>query len=237
MKSAGLEKKDVMLALRTLMLIFEGEVAWPATCEFWDQSTPMGKATLRVRQQGYEIARLLWPTSLLGAIPTFDVVMESLPNPVEKGVKECVRQSKLPNSAVSKQLATLGSMSMRPNLIWTLVHYVTFNLPDVMSPAQVEAARFLATWLAENFWCDDCRSFFQVGVIQEYLGLPPQTNDGLQHARWWWMAHNMASEHVATSRGGHPWVFQLGEDGYAQYQNPYYMAWEDAVEMWRVGGM
>jgi len=232
--SPGLTRDEALLALRTLMLVFEGEIVWTATCDFWDTSKPLGKGALRVRQQGYEIARLLWPTRLVGPIPSFNAVMQTIPNVMANGYKECVRQSKIPNSAISKQLAQIGAMSMRPNLLWSFIHLATFNLPNPVSKEQSEANRFLATWLAENFWCDDCRSFFQIGVIQEYLSLPPLSSNPNDLAVWWWKAHNMAAEHFATSRGSHPWNFQLGETGYEQYQNPFFMTWEDAMAMWKV---
>lgn len=49
--------------------------------------------------------------------------------------------------------------------------------------------------------------------------------------RW---GHNVASEHVANIRGGHPWIHQFGEASVAKYQNPYFMMWHDAVEQWKV---
>ena len=45
---------------------------------------------------------------------------------------------------------------------------------------------------AQNFWCNDCRSFFEVGVIEQF-GLPPRDGSGMQIARWWHHAHNVAS--------------------------------------------
>jgi len=59
-------------------------------------------------------------------------------------------------------------------------------------------------------------------------------------ARWWWWAHNVASEHTASTRAGHPWIHQFGysaenPDIISQYQNPFFMRWEDAVEQWTIG--
>ena len=35
-------------------------------------------------------------------------------------------------------------------------------------------------------------------------------------------------EHVATTRAGHPWIHQI--DALKEYQNPFYMSWDDAYE-------
>ena len=64
--------------------------------------------------------------------------------------------------------------------------------------------------------------------------LPPDRPDPTAHARWWWWAHNVASEHVATTRGGHPWIHQSGAPDVERYQNPYFMTFEDAVTQWAV---
>lgn len=42
------------------------------------------------------------------------------------------------------------------------------------------------------------------------------------------------AEHVANVRGGHPWIHQIGAPDAVQYQNPWFMRWEDAVVQWRV---
>jgi hypothetical protein len=44
----------------------------------------------------------------------------------------------------------------------------------------------------------------------------------------------VATEHVASIRGGHPWIFGLKEEPYVEYQNPYFLPWEDAVAQWTV---
>jgi len=82
-------------------------------------------------------------------------------------------------------------------------------------------------------WNTLCRGFFYEGIISTY-GLPPDRPDPTAHARWWWWAHNVASEHVASIRGGHPWIHQAGAADVAQYQNPYFMTWQDAVRQWAV---
>jgi hypothetical protein len=45
--------------------------------------------------------------------------------------------------------------------------------------------------------------------VLDAIGLPPDTTERHAHADWWWRAHNMASEHSAATRGGHPWCAVL----------------------------
>merc|ERR1711998_690153 len=79
----------------------------------------------------------------------------------------------------------------------------------------------LASHLSENFWCNDCRGFFTIGVLSAY-GLPPSAADGEAHARYWNFGHNVASEHVATTRGGHPWINTIAEVQEKGIYNPFY---------------
>ena len=168
-----------------------------------------------------------------------------LPDPFEYLVKErgmspqeasqqCPKRAELKASRVARLLAKADVLAAQPNKVWSLVHFLTFNLLEVQIQIQQKglASQAMASLLAQNFWCNDCRSFFQVGVI-EHFGLPP-LGSAIDIARWWWHAHNVASEHVATTRAGHPWIHQL--DALKEYQNPFYMNWHDAYEMWHVDG-
>jgi hypothetical protein len=78
------------------------------------------------------------------------------------------------------------------------------------------------------------------------IGLPPDTTEREAHKRWWWMAHNMASEHSAATRGGHPWIWPAAardEQFAAEFgryspllrcQNPWFLPWEAAEDMWAI---
>lgn len=48
------------------------------------------------------------------------------------------------------------------------------------------------------------------------IGLPPDSSEREAHKRWWWVAHNMVTEHAAAARGGHPWVW-LGAASEAEF--------------------
>lgn len=228
----GLSKELAIEAFRRVILLFPGEVASPGDCAFWDRKSKVGARVLDTQHKFYNIAAALWPTHLFDSIPSFDEVMKLIPDPNLLGSpQDCLRQAENKNSDIAKALAEAGALSSQPNQVWSLVHFLMHNQPSPMTPKQVAASRALAGHLSESFWCDDCRGFFTVGIVERY-GLPPQSSDPEDHARYWWYGHNVASEHVATTRGGHPWIHQLGADGVAQYQNPYFMTWKDAVEQW-----
>mmetsp|Transcript_3276 Transcript_3276/g.6942 ORF Transcript_3276/g.6942 Transcript_3276/m.6942 type:complete len:517 (-) Transcript_3276:34-1584(-) len=229
--TSGLAYNQAVQAFATAILLFPGEIMSPGSCEFWDTSSAIGRQANVTRKQIYNIIAALWPTAA-GAPPTLDDLLKYNPTPLQLagGVEECYEQQGNASSSVPSMLHNLTIAATRPNLVWSLVHFAMHNQPRPMSFKRVQASRALAEFLMENFWCTDCRGFFAIGVVKEY-GLPPSTMDPDSHAKWWWWGHNVASEHVATTRGGHPWEWQIGSQGNTDVQNPFFMAWEDAQEM------
>lgn len=133
----------------------------------------------------------------------------------------------------------------QPNKLWSTIHTLIHNCADPMSSSQVHASRALAVWLRQHFMCCNCRGFW-ADLLNE-AGLPPSSTSRQEHKHWWWQAHNMVSEHSAATRGGHPWVFPALTDdefqeeygGYSdrlRCQNPWFMPFETAEEMWTMTG-
>jgi hypothetical protein len=228
----GLTMNQTVEALRRAILIYPGEIASPGECAYWNRTSNVGVSVLATQQRVYNIAAALWPTQLFDPIPSFDELMQLIPDPnIYGSPADCVAQADIPGSDINKALASAATLSSQPNQVWSLVHFLMHNQQAPLTPKRVAASRALAGHLSESFWCDDCRGFFSVGVIEVY-GLPPLSSDPEDHARWWWYGHNVASEHVASTRGGHPWIHELGEQGVASFQNPFFMTWRDAVDMW-----
>jgi len=218
------------------MLLFAGEVAIPSTCVYWDPNSPQGKATEVTRNRMYAILAALWPADdrIVGPPPTFDEIMAGVPNKAVIGnISACYANENDPTSDQVKDLSSMDHMTTQPNKVWSGVHFLMHNQPAPMSPSRVSASKAMAAFLLENFWCDDCRGFFYEGIVATY-GMPPDSMDPDAHARWWWWGHNVASEHVANVRSGHPWIHQLGAPDVEKYQNPFFMSWEDAVKQWKV---
>jgi len=242
MMRPGLNYKLTVDAMISAAMLYPGEIASMGSCTYWDRTTTLGKSVLRVREQVYKIAVDLWPYQLLKPPPSLEELSEMLPDPFwylvhvknmspEEASRRCPIYADDKKSKVSQLLAEASILSAQPNKVWSLVHFFTFNLIDLqITQEKGLASQALATLLAQNFWCNDCRSFFEVGVIEQF-GLPP-LGTGMDIAKWWHHAHNTASEHVATTRAGHPWIHQL--DALPSYQNPFYMTWEDAYHMWHV---
>ena len=137
---------------------------------------------------------------------------------------------------IKAALANAAQRASRPALVWSLVHWTMHNLPRTLTREQVEASKAIALILKDLFWCNDCRGFFAIGVLGS-VGYPPDSTRREDHARYWNMGHNIASEHVATTRGGHPWIFQLANQSAGPftgeaYQNPFFMPYEAAVRQW-----
>lgn len=242
MMRPGLNYNLTVDAMISAAMLYPGEIASMGSCTYWDRTTTLGKSVLRVREQVYKIAVDLWPYQLLKPPPSLEELSEMLPDPFwylvhvknmspEEASRRCPIYADDKKSKVSQLLAEASILSAQPNKVWSLVHFFTFNLIDLqITQEKGLASQALATLLAQNFWCNDCRSFFEVGVIEQF-GLPP-LGTGMDIAKWWHHAHNTASEHVATTRAGHPWIHQL--DALPSYQNPFYMTWEDAYHMWHV---
>merc|ERR1712039_1009576 len=175
---------------------------------------------------------------LVGLYPTYREVNESFyniggVNLMDMDIEKCKIEDDDELSPTAEALATAGMWSMKPNMLWSLIHFLMHNQPSPMPLKAVEASQALASHLSENFWCNDCRGFFTIGVLSVY-GLPPSATDGEAHARYWNLGHNVASEHVATTRGGHPWIVSFAEGQEKEVGNPYYMPYETSVKMWRV---
>jgi hypothetical protein len=223
---------QAMEAIRRAILLYPGEIASPGECAYWNRTSNVGVSVLATQHRIYNIVAALWPTQLFDTIPSFNQVMQLIPDPNLYGsASDCVAQADVPDSDINKALASAATLSSQPNQVWSLVHFLMHNQQAPLSPKRIAASRALAAHLSESFWCDDCRGFFSVGIIEVY-GLPPMSSNPEDHARWWWYGHNVASEHVASTRGGHPWIHELGEQGVASFQNPFFMTWRDAVDMW-----
>lgn len=235
MQKSGLSKEWALESLQTAFLVFPGEVASAMHCKYW--TGPMATFTAEVRKVTHNIFRALWPSHLVGECPTLEELYASMWR--QTGVdltalspEEC-EAGEGRDGRIAEALALVGSWTHRPNLLWSLIHFSMHNQPSPMSRNAVAASTALASHLSENFWCNDCRGFFTVGVLS-VVGLPPQNPDGEEHARYWNLGHNIASEHVATTRGGHPWINTLEEAQDADVGNPFFVPFETSVKMWHV---
>jgi len=233
--AGGMNRSWALKSLRSFLLLYPGEVLAPWDCEFWtDEHVQNAMST------GYSIAEALWPRHVVGPYPSWEEVSNEFfvvqigndrsYNLLKNMTAEICQIKDEDKQDVVDALAStaLGAWSSMPNLIWSLIHFMMHNQRAPMPQKAVDASQALATHLSENFWCNDCRGFFTIGVLSVY-GLPPDVPNGEAHARYWNLGHNVASEHVATTRGGHPWIVGLG----AKIGNPFYMPYETAAKMWR----
>jgi len=102
-------------------------------------------------------------------------------------------------------------------------------------------------FLLENFQCGDCRGSWSAEVLA-HIGLPPDSSSREEHQKWWWKAHNMVSEHTASTRGGQFWIYNAmtseeftnnvgipaGNPQDLNCQNPFFLSYPDAVSMWKI---
>lgn len=121
--------------------------------------------------------------------------------------------------------------------VWSVVHTLTFNLPDTLSPYQRQVLRSLPLWLRQHLSCPLCRSHIREHLIE--LGVPDSLA-GVDWARFFWRAHNYVNEQSEVTRCGsqscgwgtfsHP---SHGVKCAGSYRNPWYMSFASATAQWR----
>ena len=261
----GMTKDFAFQSLYTAMLLSPGEYVSSGSCSYWfeqpvyipanDTSGWPGR-TSQLRNDIYAIFDTLWPRHLAGfedGPPPFEEIERDVYVIPTTTNDQCLAASKAegcgagsPNEAsispecrLQRKLAYAGRIINEPNKVWSLIHWVMTNLRDDqdMTPEQVQASKAIALILRDNFWCNDCRGFFDGGVLSQF-GYPPSSSKAIDHEKYWHAGHNEASEHVATTRGSHPWIYQLanqtsGPNTGSKYQNPFYLPFDEAHAQWK----
>lgn len=245
----GLEWGQFVEALKQAIITYPGEIAFQGDCLYWSNFTsePRGMNAEKARKTLYEIVGTLWPSHVFPPPPSYEALMAMLPNPYTncsciKTPSDCENAANEDNetpNCVQTNLKMAAKLSMQPNKLWSVAHFLVHNLQDPVPEEQANAAQALAAFLGQKFTCNDCRGFFE-GVVKVY-GLPPITTSSADIARWYWYGHNVVSEHVATTRGTHPWLIQLGDQNTIEtpknwttqsLQNPWFMPWSVALKQW-----
>jgi len=244
-------------ALFAAMLLSPGEIATAGHCNYWKKGsyttfndTSSWPARFdKLREDIYNIFDTLWPKHLEGfeeliSFPNIERNIFGVPfasseectAATSKTCAEC-KDSKSKICILHRQIAEAGVLTAQPNKVWSLIHWVMTNLKEVMSSEQVKASRAIAFILRDNFWCPDCRGFFDTGVLGA-LGYPPSSTNAADHEYYWNLGHNQASEHCASTRGSHPWIMQLagqssGRNTNSKYQNPFFLPYKQANLQWK----
>lgn len=247
----GMTYAFALESLYTTMLLSPGEIVSAGSCSYWfqldGQSSGWAQRTSQLRRTIYDIFDTLWPRHIPGfeVLPTFDMIEREVYAIPYSNASTCVaaEQATCTSSNDSQichlqdRLAYAGQIVNQPCKVWSLIHWVMANLLPIMTEEQVHASQSIALVLRDNFWCNDCRGFFTIGVLGEF-GYPPSSRNSIDHERYWNLGHNQASEHVATTRGGHPWMFQLANQTSGPYtassfQNPFFMPFECSHHQWK----
>ena len=231
---------DYEVALNTVksfLLLFPSDQAGASQCHYWDTTKPLGQAAYNARVDSYAIVAALWPNHLGGefaaGLPSFDQFEKEFALPhVSRDVCDIASHDKDEYPCETRHLAMLQVRTTRPNYIWSIIHFMMHNQPDFMNANRIAASRELAVHLPKNFWCTNCRAYFTVGILETF-GLPPNSNNPVDHAKYWNFGHSVASEHVASTRGDDPWHYQLDEESVADMQNPFYMSFERSEQQWK----
>lgn len=232
----------VLTGLKVLMLTYPGELQKASNCqEYWNSSLVKGNHEVLYNYVSALIQNL--DTEVLNkdlngtgefVVPAFEELWANLMSETLEPDFTCLDDDG--DKAVSKvadKKSDLMAFGFQPCYIWSVIHFLTFNQKPQMSESAAEASFGISTWLRRYFSCEDCRSFFDGLVKQPTVGVPNDSNFSREHhAYWWHHAHNLASEHFASVRGGDPWVAQLWNEDFRMYQNPFMMTWEDAQDQW-----
>lgn len=121
--------------------------------------------------------------------------------------------------------------------IWSLIHALTFNLPDTVTEEQHQVLQSIPLWLREHLSCPLCRSH----VAEHLIGLGvPQSHSGIAWARFFWQAHNYVNEQSEVTRCGSQscgWGVWQTPSAYicaGLYRNAWYTSFGDASVQWRI---
>ena len=142
MKRSGMTRDWAIESLQTAFLLFPGEVASPMTCKYW--TGPFAIYTEEVRNVTYNIFEALWPKHLVGEIPSMKQLYHHMWHQTDLNLaalkpEVCEAGAEVEGN-ISKALAMAGSWSHRPNLLWSLIHFVMHNQPSPMSQQAVAAS-------------------------------------------------------------------------------------------------
>jgi hypothetical protein len=259
-ESPGLTWEQSLEAMKRFVVLFASDLMSSGDAGFWcpeqtADTLPNFPEQLREsREIVYNIIRALFPMELFPGkqLPTMEEILLSvitdefyaITDNCQRNVNEILDSGSVEGSLLASILAKAAQMSGQPNQIWSLIHFMTFNLEEKITEEQVTASQALSTYLSQQFWCTDCRALYT--RIVDVVSGPPAVATGAAHADFWWLAHNLASEHVATTTGGHPFTYnvnsQLVIPGSGRYsgqevralQNHFFMPYETAQQMWQV---
>jgi len=121
--------------------------------------------------------------------------------------------------------------------IWSLVHALTFNLPEILTEKQFVLLSSLPMWLREHLSCPLCRSHIEEHLID--LGVPT-SREGHDWARFFWQAHNFVNEQSEVTRCGSQscgWGVWETPESYrcaGSYRYAWYVPFEDARQQWLI---
>ena len=121
--------------------------------------------------------------------------------------------------------------------VWSLLHALTFNLPDVISAQQFHVLQSIPIWLRQHLSCPLCRSHIHEHLIN--LGIP-QSHQGQDWARFFWRAHNYVNEQSEVTRCGSMacgWGVWNTPPAYkcaGNYRYPWYLSFADATSQWQI---
>lgn len=254
----GMTVKFAQESLYATMLLSPGEIVSAGSCDYWykqldytafDDTAGWPQRLAKLRESIYNIFDTLWPKHLAGfeeLIPfqTIEDDVFVMPTATNEQCQLAATAVCEPNDnseicILQRHHVYIARLIQQPNKVWSLIHWVMTNLKEEeeMTTQQVEASQAIALILHDNFWCSDCRGFFDGGVLG-VLGYPPSSTRAIDHEFYWYRGHNEASEHVASVRGSHPWIMQLAGQSSGpvigtEFQNPFFLTYEDAHLQWK----
>jgi len=123
--------------------------------------------------------------------------------------------------------------------VWSLLHALTFNLPETVSEQQYQVLRSIPLWLREHLSCSLCRSHIKEHLIE--LGVP-ESHMGVDWAHYFWRTHNVVNEQSEVTRCGSQscgwgiWSTPSANLCAGVYRNPWFFDFASATLQWRVGG-
>ena len=122
--------------------------------------------------------------------------------------------------------------------LWSLLHALTFNLPERVSMVELQVLESIPLWLRQHLSCPLCRSHVEEHLVE--LGMPASDHGGEAWARYFHRAHNVVNEQSEVTRCGSQscgwgvWQTPPAYECAGSYRNPWFFTFADASDEWRL---
>lgn len=145
------------------------------------------------------------------------------------------------DGTIASWLPETGRGALSHHCSWMILHALSVNGPPLLSETERKAFIEGILYISGQYDCKVCRS--NIVQIIELYGLP-EGHLRIDYARWFWRAHNHASEHTYATHSPSQQQIDKPNSGLKEhdrrwdmwanprYEHPWFMTFADALDLW-----